>query len=61
MRIITKENIERMTPKERRERIVDILTDGLLEWWKENRPPVKVNEDEAASPDKDEMIHYASR
>ena len=36
-RIITKEEVELMSEKERRQRIVDILTDGLLEWLKEER------------------------
>ena len=41
IRMFTIEEIERMSDEERRARIIDILSDGLLEWWKENRPPAK--------------------
>jgi len=36
-RILTDDEIARMSGKERREAIVDILTDGLLEWLKKQR------------------------
>ncbi|OGP58758.1 MAG: hypothetical protein A2V67_18025 [Deltaproteobacteria bacterium RBG_13_61_14] len=52
MVILTDEEIARMSGKERRAQIIDILTDGLLEWLKHNLPPDKRRKGKPARAEK---------
>ncbi len=55
-RMLTQEEIERMSDKGRRQAIVDILSNALLEWLKENPPPAKTRKDKPACTEKVAII-----